>query len=71
MTIFRSDVDDLKIEDNDLVLVTRDHYEELLQDQEILQTLQAFGVDNWEGYDEAMRSLYAEEDYLERVEEDE
>jgi len=30
---------------------------ELLRKEEILQALNAHGVDNWEGYDEAMASI--------------
>lgn len=32
-------------------------YDELIKDQELLRALQAHGVDNWEGHDDAIESL--------------
>lgn len=37
----------------DTVTILREEYEELLSDQKFLELLQAYGVDNWEGYDMA------------------
>jgi hypothetical protein len=41
----------------DVVQVTLKEYERLKERDEELAALEAFGVDNWEGYGEAMRSL--------------
>ena len=35
------------------VVVNKKLYEELLNDQKFLYALQAAGIDNWEGYDDA------------------
>lgn len=32
-------------------------YDRLVRDSEILNALREYGVDNWEGYSDAMRSL--------------
>lgn len=45
----------------DYVTIRRGEYEELLQAQRKLDALEASGVDNWEGYDEAMSELGDEE----------
>lgn len=39
------------------VLVDRDIYRQLVEDQQTLNALLAYGVDNWEGYSEAMEYL--------------
>ena len=41
----------------DLVYMTKEEYEDLQKSARILEALQAAGVDNWDGYDEAMNSL--------------
>ncbi len=45
----------------DTVTIELDEYEELLDDARLLECLQAAGVDNWEGYAEAMRAYCGEE----------
>jgi hypothetical protein len=42
------------------VTITKKEYEELLEDQKMLNALQDAGVDNWEGYDYAMELLNEE-----------
>lgn len=44
------------------ITIYEDRYEELLESQRILQKLYEHGVDNWEGYDEAMREIREEND---------
>lgn len=39
----------------DTITITKKEYTELLEDQWLLVCLQSAGVDNWPGYDEAMR----------------
>lgn len=39
------------------VTISKEEYENLLEDQRILLALEGAGVDNWEGYDFAMQSL--------------
>jgi len=46
-----------------VVTMTRKQYDTLVRDQKILQALEAAGVDNWEGYDEAMGMLGEGESY--------
>lgn len=43
------------------VTISKEEYEELLEDQKMLIALQGAGVDNWEGYDFAMESLNEED----------
>jgi len=35
--------------------IDKEEYEQLKKDQEFLQALEECGVDNWEGYEEAIR----------------
>lgn len=42
----------------DTVTITKEEYEELVDDQQMLRALESAGVDNWEAYD------YAQEIYL-------
>ncbi len=46
----------------DTVELTRKEYDQLVRDSEWLSCLSAAGVDNWEGYDEAIRMFHASED---------
>lgn len=46
----------------DMVTISKNTLEGLEKDREKLRALQAHGVDNWEGYSEAMRSLRGEDD---------
>lgn len=39
------------------VTISKKEYEELLEDQLLLQCLQGAGVDNWEGYDYALEMM--------------
>lgn len=41
----------------EMILVSKERYEELLKEESILEVLDAMGVDNWCGYDEAMKLL--------------
>ena len=41
------------------IRITREEYDKLLSDQRMLEILQVFGVDNWEGYDHALREFFA------------
>jgi len=43
------------------VTISKKEYEELLEDQKMLNALQDAGVDNWEGYDYAMELLNEED----------
>ena len=42
----------------DKVTLSIDQYNRLTEDAFKLQFLLAHGVDNWEGYDEALREMY-------------
>ena len=44
------------------VTITKKEYDRLLKKSKILDALDMQGVDNWEGYDEAMRYLYKDEE---------
>lgn len=46
---------------NDMVEIYVKRFNELLEKEAILEALYANGVDNWEGYDDAMESLEEEE----------
>ena len=41
------------------ITISKEEYEELVEDSDILGYLRAVGVDNWEGWDDAME-LYHE-----------
>lgn len=43
------------------VLVKEEEYDELLEDRDFLLCLQACGVDNWEGIDEAIKMFGMED----------
>lgn len=43
----------------EMVTVTRKEYESLLENSEILSSLECAGVDNWEGYDLAMEEFHS------------
>ncbi len=40
------------------ITVSKRLYDELLDDSEMLRALRNHGVDNWEGYDEAIREYH-------------
>ena len=44
------------------VAISKKEYESLLEDSEKLSALEAAGVDNWEGYDNAMEMMKDMED---------
>lgn len=44
------------------VTISKAEYEELLDDQKLLNALQACGVDNWDGYGFALDMLKGEQD---------
>jgi hypothetical protein len=44
------------------VTILKETYDELVKDQAILDALYASGVDNWEWYDDAMKSLEEDTD---------
>lgn len=44
-----------------LITITLGKYEALIADQRFLESLQAYGVDNWDGYDDAVRDYDAAE----------
>lgn len=45
-----------------MVTIQRTTYEDLLRRSRELAALDAYGVDNWEGYSDAMQSLGENED---------
>jgi hypothetical protein len=45
----------------EMIEITYLEYKSLLEDRELLRALRACGVDNWEGYAEAMQSLETSE----------
>ena len=52
-----------------MVVISRRHYESLLEDSNKLDMLMQHGVYNWGGYGAAMKDLGDEEDYDEEYEE--
>ncbi len=44
------------------VTISKEKYEQLLKDSELLAALEAGGVDNWEWYYESTKHLYEGED---------
>lgn len=47
----------MKMTNTSMVEITEDHYERLLESEDKLAALEAAGVDNWQGYDDAMDIL--------------
>jgi hypothetical protein len=47
----------MKNTQDEQVTISRSEYEQLLEDQKILNALIAGGVDNWEWYDESLAVL--------------
>lgn len=45
-----------------MVDITQERYQELLAAEDLVDALQAAGVDNWDGYEHAMRILAGDED---------
>jgi hypothetical protein len=48
-----------EIEPAQTVTITRKEYDRLLRADDKLGALEAAGVDNWSGYADAMREIYA------------
>jgi len=46
--------------EEDMVTISKDEHESLLDDREMLNCLEAAGVDNWSGYSDAMEMLEME-----------
>ena len=46
----------------DTIEITRKEYDQLVKDSEWLSCLEAAGVDNWEGWDEALSILHESEE---------
>lgn len=44
------------------VTISKTEYDQLIKDQLELEALYAGGVDNWEGYDEAIGTIQEDED---------
>lgn len=54
----------LDIDSHEYTVVPQTTLEKLYEAYDKLEALECYGVDNWEGYGEAMQSLYNdEEDY--------
>jgi hypothetical protein len=47
---------------DDAVMVSKKEYDHLKLSQRKLEALREEGVDNWEGYSQAMRRVFQEED---------
>lgn len=41
----------------DLITITKKHYDDLIDDRNFLAALQSAGVNNWEGYDYAWEEI--------------
>lgn len=48
--------------ENPSVTISKEEYERLLNDSEFLNCLKACGVDNWQGWDDAMQMFSEEEE---------
>lgn len=44
------------------VTITMEEYKDLLESQALLDALEAYGVDNWSGYSDAVAEFYGEID---------
>jgi hypothetical protein len=51
-----------KTETEELVTITRANYNQLVDDQYKLECLEAHGVDNWQGYSDAMADYHEEDE---------
>lgn len=52
----------LDIDDSKYTVITAREYEKLCEAFDKLAALECHGVDNWEWYEEAMQSLYGDEE---------
>lgn len=48
------------MDNEEWITITKQHYDRLVASSDWLECLEAAGVDNWQGYDEAVR-IYNEE----------
>lgn len=55
-------ISEFKAFDQQIVLITKQEYDRLLESKKFLLALQSAGVDNWEGYHYATKEMYSEED---------
>jgi hypothetical protein len=58
---FKSDIDITDMENNvsdTNILVSKERYEELLDRELLLDSLEEYGVDNWDGWDDAISSYH-------------
>ena len=54
--------DHLDIDSREYTVVRQTELEKLYEAYDKLEALECYGVDNWEGYGEAMQSLYGDEE---------
>ncbi len=47
----------MKESPEEMVVITKAEYDSLQEESVLLNALQSYGVDNWEGYEEAVGSL--------------
>ena len=52
---------DSVVETGEIITISVEHYDEILDDVRFLNALRAAGVDNWDGYDYALE-IYNEEE---------
>lgn len=52
----------LDIDPDEFMVIRTKEHEKLCEAYAKLEALECFGVDNWIGYDDAMQSLYNEEE---------
>jgi hypothetical protein len=52
----------MKNDNAEMVTISKEEYDQLVDDSKTLAALQAAGVDNWNGYDYAMEILSETED---------
>lgn len=53
----------LDIDPDEFIVISSTEHGKLCEAYDKLEALECYGVDNWEGYGEAMQSLYEGEDY--------
>lgn len=46
----------------EMITIKKELYDMLVQDSDLLDALRSCGVDNWEGYGDAMRMVNGDED---------
>ena len=54
--------DGTDIDPRDYTVISTAEYKKLCEAYDKLEALECYGVDNWEGYGEAMQSLYEDEE---------